>query len=184
MVLLLSIGTLFFLVLIVGWSIYNGLVRANNVVNEAYSGIDVQLKKRFELIPNLIEMVKGYNAHEAAILEKIVQQRSGVGSEFDETVAIDQSITSALKSFRIQVEAYPDLKANTQFLKLMDSLSTIENELSMARRYYNGAIRDLNNKLEVFPNVLFAKMMSFKKGKFYEINENEKSAPIIDLTER
>lgn len=183
MILLICIGALFVFLLIVGWSVYNGFVRAKNIVNEAYSGIDVQLKKRFELIPNLIEVVKGYNAHEVATLEKIVEQRSGINNEFDEMVATDQSITSALKSFRVQIEAYPDLKANTQFLKLMDSLSTVENELSMARRYYNGAIRDLNNKLEIFPNVLFAKMMLFKKGKFYEINENEKNALVIDLTE-
>lgn len=182
MIALLCVGAIFLLLLILGWFIYNGLVRAKNVVNEAYSGIDVQLKKRFELIPNLIETVKGYNAHEAAVLEKIVEQRSGMENGFNETVASDQSITSALKSFRIQVEAYPDLKANTQFLKLMDSLSTIENELSMARRYYNGATRDLNNKLEIFPNVLFAKMMSFKKSEFYEISENEKNAPTVDIT--
>ncbi|MFT6244024.1 MAG: LemA protein [Salibacteraceae bacterium] len=156
-------------------------MRAKNVVDEAFSGIDVQLKKRFELIPNLIEAVKGYNEYEATTLEKIVEQRAGLDGSLKETAAFDSSITSTLKRFRIQVEAYPDLKANSQFLKLMDALSTVENELSMARRYFNGATRDLNIKVDVFPNVLIAKRLGFKKTAFYEINENEKSAPSVSL---
>lgn len=178
--LLILVGILLF-VLIVIWSIYNGLVRARNIVDEAYSGIDVQLKKRFELIPNLIEAVKGYNEYEAVTLAEIVEQRSGVDRSLKETAAFDTSITNTLKRFRIQVEAYPDLKANSQFLKLMDSLSSVEDELSMARRYYNGATRDLNIKVTVFPTVLFAKMMGFEKAAFYEIDENEKSAPTVRL---
>lgn len=171
------------LVAIVIWVLYNGLVQARNIVYEGYSGIDVQLKKRYELIPNLIEAVKGYNAHEAATLEKIVAERSGTSDNVADTAAHDGSITSTLKNFRIQVEQYPDLKANTQFLKLMEELSTVENELSMARRYYNGTVRDFNTKTQVFPGVLVASMFNFKKCEFYALpDESERVAPKVDLS--
>jgi LemA protein len=181
---LLIIGGIVLLLLIVLWSIYNGLVRAKNIVSEAYSGIDVQLKKRFELIPNLIEAVKGYNQHEAETLMTIVESRTGQGadSSVKSTALQDQSITGALKNFRILVEDYPDLKANTQFLKLMDNLSQVENELAMARRYYNGATRDYNIKIEVFPAVLIAKSMGFNAVEFYEIeDDNERSVPDLNF---
>lgn len=181
MIPLIVIGTGVILLLIVVWTIYNGLVNAKNVVDEAYSGIDVQLKKRFELIPNLIEAVKGYNAHEAQVLQKIVESRSASGGSVDEMADNDRSITGALKHFRVQVEAYPDLKANTQFLTLMDNLSTVENELAMARRYYNGATRDLNTKIQVFPAVMFAGMFGFKAAEFYKVDEDQKAAPVVDL---
>lgn len=181
MVPLIIIGGLILVFLILIWTIYNRLVNARNVVDEAYSGIDVQLKKRFELIPNLIEAVKGYNAHEAEVLSKIVASRSASGDSLNEMADNDRSITGALKSFRIQVEAYPDLQANTQFLKLMDNLSTVENELAMARRYYNGATRDLNTKIQVFPAVLFAGMFGFQPAAFYEIDADQKQVPEVDL---
>lgn len=166
---------------IVVWTIYNKLVSARNVVNEGFSGIDVQLKKRFELIPNLIEAVKGYNAHEADVLSRIVASRSGAGG-LNEVASQDASITASLKNFRVQVEAYPELKANTQFLKLMDNLSEVENELAMARRYYNGATRDYNTKIEVFPAVLLAKPMGFNKIAFYELADQKESvSPVVDL---
>ena len=166
---------------IVVWTIYNKLVSAKNVVNEGFSGIDVQLKKRFELIPNLIEAVKGYNAHEADVLSRIVESRSGAGG-LNEVASQDASITASLKNFRVQVEAYPELKANTQFLKLMDNLSEVENELAMARRYYNGATRDYNTKIEVFPAVLLAKPMGFNKIAFYELADQKESvSPVVDL---
>lgn len=166
---------------IVTWTIYNKLVNAKNVVNEGFSGIDIQLKKRFELIPNLIEAVKGYNAHEAEVLSRIVESRSG-GGNLNEVASQDASITQSLKNFRIQVEAYPELKANTQFLKLMDNLSEVENELAMARRYYNGATRDYNTKIEVFPAVLIAKPFGFNKIAFYELaDQKESEAPVVDL---
>lgn len=176
-------GAVVLVLIIILWTIYNRMVQAKNIVEEGFSNIDIQLKKRYELIPNLIEAIKGYNSHEASVLEKIVLGRSGVGNSVAETAATDGSITSTLKNFRIQVEAYPDLQANTQFIKLMDALSTVENELSMARRYYNGTVRDFNNTLEVFPNVLFAGMFGFKKAAFYEIEAGEKAAPVVDLSE-
>lgn len=175
------ISLLVIVVLILVWNVYNRLVSAQNIVDEAFSGIDIQLKKRFELIPNLIEAVKGYNSYEAETLQKIVEQRSAYGSDIDAMAENDRSITGALRSFRIQVEAYPDLKANVQFLKLMDALSNVENELAMVRRYFNGATRDLNTKMEVFPAVLIAKMFGFKKGEFYKVSDDEREVQTIDL---
>lgn len=166
---------------IVFWIIYNQIVSASNVVDEAYSGIDVQLKKRFELIPNLIEAVKGYNAHEATLLDNIVKSRSGLSS-LSAVADNDASLTNALKTFRMQIEAYPDLQANTQFLKLMDNLSNVENELSMARRYYNGATRDYNTKIQVFPNSMVAAWTKSQERPFYKIPEGEDVAPVVDLT--
>ncbi|MCH2228819.1 MAG: LemA family protein [Crocinitomicaceae bacterium] len=163
------------------WTIYNGLVTAKNIVDEAYSGIDVQLKKRFELIPNLIEAVKGYNSHEADLLEQILKQRITEG-DILKIADNDNSITNSLKQFRINVEAYPDLKANTQFLKLMDNLSIVENELAMSRRYFNGATRDYNIKIEVFPTVLVANKFGFKKNPLYVLRGAEETElPLIDL---
>ncbi|OFZ46277.1 MAG: hypothetical protein A3D92_06260 [Bacteroidetes bacterium RIFCSPHIGHO2_02_FULL_44_7] len=183
MIPLLIGGGLLLVLLIVIWSLYNGLVNAKNVVDEAFSGIDIQLKKRFELIPNLIEAVKGYNAHEASVLENIVTQRSASGKTPIEAASSDQSITRALKEFRVHVEAYPDLQANTQFLKLMDNLSAVESELAMARRYYNGATRDYNTKIQKFPGVLVANMTNFTAAAFYEIeNTSERNAPEVELT--
>ena len=185
MIPLIVIGGLILIVLIIIWVLYNGLVRAKNIVEEGFSGIDVNLKKRFELIPNLIEAVKGYNAHEAEVLQKIVADRSASGKTLGETASSDRSITGALKNFRIQVENYPDLKANTQFIKLMDNLSQVENELAMARRYYNGTVRDYNTKIQVFPGVLVANMMKLTAKEFYEIeNDNERAAPTVDLNEK
>ena len=170
---------LVFLLLI--WSIYNRLVSARNIVHEAFSGIDVQLKKRFELIPNLVEAVKGYNSYEAQVLQELVNARSASGGNVEEMSDNDASITGALRQFRVQVEAYPDLKANIQFLKLMDNLSAVENELAMARRYYNGAVRDLNTKIQLFPAVLFAGLFGFKSEAFYKVEDDQREAQTINL---
>lgn len=171
--------------LITVWAIYNKLVRARNIVEEAFSGIDVQLKKRFTLIPQLVDATKAYNQHEAQLLENLVQLRSmeNTSNNIQQTAGNDQKVTNALKQFKITIEAYPELKSNTQFLKLMDSLSAVENDLAMSRRYYNGATRDLNTQIEVFPAVLIAKKLGFKEVDFYKIDKAEKSAPIIDLND-
>jgi LemA protein len=177
----IAIGALILLLVILVWTIYNRLVQADNQVDEAISMIDVQLKKRFELIPNLVEMVKGYNTYEAQVLEEIVAQRSQIPEAAESKAKFDSTITGKLKHFRLQVENYPDLKSNTQFEKLMDALSEVEEELAMARRYYNGTVRDLHNKMEVFPNVLFAQRFGLQKKRFYEINQEEAERPQIDL---
>lgn len=181
MIALIVGGACLLVVLILIWSIYNGLIRAKNQVDEALGMIDVHLKKRFELIPNLIEAVKGYNEHEASVLSSIVEKRGSIPEDPNAKAKFDTNITDTLRSFRIHVEDYPDLKANTQFLKLMDSLSMVEDELAMARRYYNGTVRDLNNRKEVFPNVLFAGMFGIKDHAFYEINSGESERPEVEL---
>lgn len=180
---LVIIGVLL-LILILVWLIYNGLVQAKNVVKEAYSGIDIQLKKRFNLIPSLIEVTKAYNEYEAETLLKIVEQRSskGISDTVKDTAQADQSVTLKLKQFRINFEAYPDLKANSQFNILMDNLSLVENELAMSRRYYNGAIRDFNIKIEVFPSVLIAKKMGFTSAEFYKVEVEERVVPEVNLS--
>jgi len=183
MVWIIFIGALALLFGGIVWSIYNRLVKADNQVDEALSLIDVQLKKRFELIPNLVEAVKGYNAHEAQILENIARQRSNIPQGASDKAQMDGSITGALRSFRLQVEQYPDLLANTQFLKLMDTLTIVEDELAMARRYYNGTVRDLHNTMEVFPNVLFVGLSGVVKKTFYEIEASESESPEINLSE-
>lgn len=178
--LLIVLGIVVLIVVITSWIIYNGLVQAQNLVEEAFSGIDVQLKKRFELIPNLIEAVKGYNTHEAETLQKIVESRSGVGS-LSEVADRDANITSHLKQFRILVEDYPELKANSQFGHLMENLSEVEKELAMARRYYNGTVREYNIKVQSFPNSILASTFKFNEMAFYKIGEGEDAVPQIDL---
>ncbi|XOV66874.1 MAG: LemA family protein [Fluviicola sp.] len=178
---ILVLGGIVLLILVTIWVIYNRLVQADNQVDEALALIDVQLKKRFELIPNLVEVVKAYNAHEAVVLEKVVAQRTKIPTGANAKANFDGSITDTLKNFRIQVEAYPNLLANEQFTKLMDSLSMVEDELAMARRYYNGTVRDLNNIREVFPNVLFASTFGIKEKNFYEIDASDAERPEIDL---
>ncbi|GAB5416574.1 MAG: LemA family protein [Crocinitomicaceae bacterium] len=180
---IIFIGGFVLLFIIIVWSVYNRLVIADNQVDEALSLIDVQLKKRFELIPNLVEAVKGYNAHEANVLLEIAERRSQIPSATTDKANLDASITGTLRNFRIQVENYPDLLANAQFSKLMDSLTSVEDELAMARRYYNGTVRDLHNKMEVFPNVLFVSISGVKKKLFYEIDANEAESPNINLSE-
>lgn len=175
------IAAVVLLILIIIWVVYNRLVAAHNIVREAYSGIDVQLKKRFELIPSLVKAVKGYNTHEAETLNDIVKNRNPSGSKVEEMVENDAKVTQQLRHFKVQIEDYPDLKSNTQFLKLMDNLSTVENELAMSRRYYNGATRDFNTKIGVFPAILFVKMLGFKEARFYEIDEDEKELQPVNL---
>lgn len=169
------------ILLISFWVIYNKVVSAKNIVDEAISGIDVQLKKRHELIPNLVEAVKGYNSHEADVLEKLVQLRSGKGVQ--EISQYDQSITSKLKEFRVIIEDYPDLKSNVQFLKLMDNLSEVEKELAMSRRYFNGTVRDYNITIQEFPAVIVANLFGFGEKAFYEIDASETEVPDITLSE-
>lgn len=178
--LLIIIGVVLLVVGVIIWIIYNGLVQAQNVVEEAFSGIDVQLKKRYELIPNLIEAVKGYNAHEAQTLQNIVESRSNVSSLSD-IASKDANITSHLKQFRIIVEDYPELKANNQFVHLMENLTDVEQELSLARRYYNGTVREYNIKVQSFPNSIIAGMFSYKEMAFYKIGEGEDAVPEINL---
>jgi len=164
--------------------VYNGLVRARQMAEEAWSGIDVQLKRRADLIPNLIETVKGYATHEKSTLEEVVSLRNQAQAVPSGDVAArgvaEGLLGQALGRVMALAEAYPDLKANQNFSELQASLETMESELQMARRYYNGAARDLNVKVETFPNNLVAGPFGFSKRPYFEItNEADRAVPTV-----
>ncbi|TNM65936.1 LemA family protein [Aliirhizobium smilacinae] len=164
--------------------IYNGLVRARQMAEEAWSGIDVQLKRRADLIPNLIETVKGYAAHEKGTLEEVVKLRNQAQAVPAGDVAgraqAEGLLSQALGKLFALAEAYPDLKANQNFAELQTSLETIESEIQMARRYYNGSARDLNIKVESFPANLIAGPFGFSKREYFEIeNEADRAVPSV-----
>ncbi len=159
--------------------VYNGLVRLNNRTKEAWSDIDVQLKRRHDLIPNLVNSVKGYMTHEKDLLENITKARSQAMSAQEsgntgELANAENMLGGMLGKLQIAVEAYPDLKANQSVMQLMDELSDTENKIQASRRFYNGQVRDFNTKIETFPNNMVAGMLNFKKYEFFEADEKEK----------
>ncbi len=163
---------------------YNGLVRSNVRVSEAWSDITVQLKRRADLVPNLIETVKGYAKHEKQVFDDVTKARSSMlnaGSPHEAAEAENQ-FQSALKSIFAVAEAYPDLKANENFKHLQEELVDTEDKIQAARRFYNGSARDLNIKVQTFPTNIFAGMMGFKEREFFEVDETE-TASIANPTE-
>lgn len=157
-------------------AIFNGLVQLRNRVSEAWSDIDVQLKRRYDLIPNLINTVKGYAAHETGVFEKVTAARSAAmqaGTPAGKAEA-ENMLSGALKSLFAVSEAYPDLKANTNFLELQRELSDTENKIQAARRFYNGNVLELNNKIDMFPSNIIAGMFAFAKREFFEVADGEK----------
>ena len=164
--------------LVWGVTIYNKLVRYKNMVQESWSGIDVQLKRRANLIPNLIETVKGYMGHERETLTKITElrARSMAASAPGEKGRLEGELARSLVNLFAVAENYPDLKANENFVDLQDELSAIENDIHLARRYYNGATRNLNVLIESFPGVIVARMFRFVQAEFFEIRDAEDRA--------
>ena len=165
------------LVLIIGiylWATYNGLVKMNVRVDEAWSDITVQLKRRADLIPNLIETVKGYAAHEAGVFEQVTQPRAATLSAQGPAEAgkAENQMQGALKSIFAVAEAYPQLQASQNFLQLQAELVDTEDKIQAARRFYNGGVRELNTKLRVFPNNLFAKRLGFTQRDFFEVPDS------------
>lgn len=159
---------------------YNGLVRLKNRVEEAWSDIDVQLKRRYDLIPNLVNTVKGYAAHESGVFEKVTEARSramSAGSAGDKAQA-ENMLSSTLKSLFAVAEAYPELKANQNFLALQQELSDTENKIQAARRFYNGNVMELNTKIETFPTNVIAGMFNFAKREFFELEEEAAKQPV------
>jgi LemA protein len=147
---------------------FNGLVRTRNQAQEASSDIDVQLKRRYDLIPNLVEAVKGYMAHEAGVFEKVTEARSQAMQATDGAkAAAEDNLSGALKSLFAVAENYPDLKANQNFLSLQSELTDTEDKIQAARRFYNGMVRDLNTKIQAFPSNIIASMFGFKKMDFF-----------------
>jgi LemA protein len=163
-------------------AIYNGLVRLRNQVKEAWSDIDVQLKRRYDLIPNLIETVKGYAGHEKGVFEKVTEARTRAisASGTAEKAQAENALSSTLKSLFAVSENYPQLRASENFSKLQDELSDTENKIQAARRFYNGNVMNFNTKQEVFPSSMIASVFGFTKSEFFEIEEPaEKEAPKV-----
>ncbi len=164
--------------LIVVWLIatYNGLITLRNRTDEAWSDIDVQLKRRYDLIPNLVETVKGYAGHEKEVFEKVTLARTAAinaekGGNPAEIAKTENMLAGTLKTLFAVAENYPDLKASQNFLQLQDELSDTENKVQAARRFYNGNVRDFNTKLEKFPTNMIAGVFGFKSKEFFEIEE-------------
>lgn len=159
-------------------AMYNNLVRLRNNRENAFADIDVQLKQRYDLVPQLVATVKGYAEHEKGLLESITAARSAAmnASSIDDKIKADQQMTSALAGLKVQVEAYPDLKANQNFMQLQGELSDIENKLAAVRRYFNSATRELNNAVQTFPNNIIAGMFGFHKEAMYEIEASQRAA--------
>jgi LemA protein len=163
---------------------YNALIKGRLHVQEAWSGIDVQLKRRHDLIPNIVESVKGYMQHERQTLEQVTAlraQASGAAG-VKEKAALENDITRSFKTIFAVAENYPDLKANQNFLDLQVRLAEVEDEIQLARRYYNGTVRDFNIKVQSFPSNIVANMFQFKIEQFFEIETvSERAVPKVDL---
>lgn len=171
------------LVLLVIWyfGTYNSLISLRNRKDDQFSQIDVQLKRRADLIPNLVETVKGYAKHESKTLEDVIKARNTytTAHTIDEKVKASGEITNALNKLFALSEAYPDLKANTNFMSLQNDLKDTEDKISMARQFYNDTVLTYNNKVERIPSNIVANISGFKKGEFFQIDEKEKEAPTI-----
>ena len=161
---------------------FNGLVTLKNRVEEAWSDIDVQLKRRYDLIPNVIETVKGYAKHESQTFEKVTAARTAAmnATSIEDHAQTENMLSQTLKSLFAVAEAYPELKANQNFLGLQQELSDTENKIQASRRFYNGNVRDFNTKLEVFPTNMIGSALGFKIREFFELeNEAERAVPEV-----
>ncbi|HCH34210.1 MAG: LemA-like protein [Candidatus Saccharibacteria bacterium GW2011_GWC2_48_9] len=172
-VILLIIVALLVIVGIFLWATYNSLVTLKIRVDEAWSDITVQLKRRADLIPNLVNSVKGYAAHESGVFQAVTEARSAImdAKGVKETADAENMLEGALKSLFAVAEAYPDLKANENFLQLQNELVDTEDKIQASRRFYNGGVRDLNTKIQVFPNNVFAGMLGFSERDFFEVED-------------
>jgi LemA protein len=177
-----SMATFITLILLAIVWIYNRLVRNRNLVNEAWAGIDVQLQKRAELVPNLVQTVKGYARHESTVLEDVARIRGAGQTGVEERARQETVLSRSLGKLFALAEDYPDLKASEGFQQLHTSLAEIEDHLQYARRYYNGAVRDNNNLVESFPSNVVARTFRFPQAEFFEIElASQRSAPDVDL---
>ena len=167
-------------IILVIWlvAIYNNLVALRNNRENAFANIDVQLKQRYDLIPQLVETVKGYAKHERELLEKVTQARTAAMSatNINDKIEADNALSSALAGLKVQVEAYPELKANQNFMQLQSEIADIENKLAAVRRFFNSATRELNNAVETFPGNIFAKMFGFSRQPMFEVPQENRAA--------
>jgi LemA protein len=176
-------------VIVYAIAVFNRLVRTRQMANEAWSGIDVQLKRRSDLVPNLVDSVKGYAAHERSVLDEVTQRRGAARVLPEGDVAArgpaEGALSAALGKLFALAENYPDLKASGNFLELQKQLSDLENEIQMARRYYNGAVRNLNVLVQSFPSNLVAGIAGFAPRDYFELSDaGERAVPQVDLTAR
>jgi len=165
--------------------IYNGLVRLKNLAQEGWSGIDVQLKRRADLIPNLVQTVKGYAAHESGVFEKVTQARADATKAINPTDRgrAESALSGALMNLMAVAENYPDLKASQNFQQLQSSLADTEDQLQMARRYYNGAVRNLDTAIQSFPNNIIAGLFHFQPMAYFQLDDqNDRVAPKVSLS--
>ena len=177
------------LIALVVWSTYNSLVRLNIKTDEALSDITVQMKRRLDLIPNLVKTVKGYAKHEKSVFENVTKARTSAMAapkgDLHKQAAADNQLSSTLKSLFAVAESYPDLKANENFQQLQSELTDTEDKIQASRRFYNGNVRDFNTKLKVFPTNVFGNMLGFKSKTFFDVEAGEKEAvskaPKVDL---
>jgi LemA protein len=163
---------------------YNGLIRRRNQVENAWSQIDVQLKRRLDLVPNLVETVKGYAAHERETLDAVISARNAAIEAPDtphDQAEADGLLTGALRQLFALGEAYPDLKANQNFLALQEELTATEGRVAYARQFYNDSVLDYNTKLEQFPTVFFARMLRFERREYFEADEAARTAPTVEF---
>ncbi|KKU14873.1 hypothetical protein A3I34_01700 [Candidatus Jorgensenbacteria bacterium RIFCSPLOWO2_02_FULL_45_12] len=181
----MSTAILVLIALVIVWFVaaYNGFVRLMNRAKEAWADIDVQLKRRYDLIPNLVETVKGYAKHESQAFENVTRARAqALGAQtVKEKGAAENMVSSALKSIFAVAEAYPALRAVEGFTKLQDELSDTENKIQAARRFYNGNVRDLNTRIEMFPWSLIANVFKFAKMEFFELEDGSEAKELVQV---
>jgi LemA protein len=164
-------------------AVYNRMVRMRNLVDEGWSGIDVQLKRRSDLVGNLVETVKGYATHEKELFTQVTEARAAAtrAGTVQERAQAENALTGTLRSLFAVAENYPELKANENFLNLQNTLSQLENEIQMARRYYNGSVRDYNTTIQVFPNSLLAGAFGFGPREYFEAEEQDRTLPRVEF---
>lgn len=161
----------------------NRFIKLNNKVNEAFATMDVYLKKRWDLIPNLVETVKGYAKHEKETLEEVIKMRSGDYDimDNDEKLSANEKITRGISRIMALAESYPNLKANENFSNLAEELTKTEDEIAQSRKYYNACVRLFNNKVEMFPSNIIARLFGYKTKKMFEVSDNERSSVKVEL---
>lgn len=162
---------------------YNGFVKENNKVKEAFATMDVYLKKRWDLIPNIVETVKGYAKHEKETLEEVIKLRNGAYDNMsdDEKIKANEKLSSGISKVMALAEAYPKLKANENFKDLSNQLVKVEDEIANSRKYYNATVRDFNNRVEMFPSNIVAKLLGYKSKSMFEANEEERQNVKVSL---
>ena len=171
------------LIIIYAFILYNNFISLDNKVKEAFSTMDVYLKKRWDLIPNLVETVKGYAKYEEETLTRVTKLRNTLYNEMtnDEKIINNEELSSDVSKIMALKEAYPELKANENFIDLSNKLTKIEDDIANARKYYNGTVRIYNNKVQMFPSNIIAGMFNFTKSSFFEVSDSDKEAPKISF---